>query len=604
MSLSTPPSGPDGQGAETTPATASITSPPPTPTIADDLAELFAENVAAKIYRTASRAVGIPHAFPEHVPQAGRGAGAYSHREAEFWTCGFFPGSVHCLLERLVRFPHSVRLDTTTNNTPNTTIAAAQLRAIQAGLQHRRHHHHGDLQADEGNPTETLYVVGKPTPDRLRSSLSALCALWTEPLHAMAGRADTHDVGFIVMPALRLDWELTGNRRSLDSVLRAASALATRYVPAARAVRSWDSRVQRNLTVEGTETNLLVIIDSMCNLDLLYYAAGQLGAGDPTAAHLTAVATAHATTVLRTHLRPEERPPSPDADNSDPFAAGSTRYAGQWYSTHHVANLDPRTGAVKRHFTAQGWSDSSQWARGQAWAILGYAQTHAWTRDPAFLRAACGLAEYFLYRLDSHDNADPQKSLSPSSSSPNTTTTTTTSNNNNNNTHHHHKSGRYVPPWDFDAPPDADRGFVPRDSSAGVVAANGMLVLSQSLRASGGGGGDDNALADRFLRAAVALARDALLFALAPERAELLAVAGPGAGGCYYRHARIEVADADPGPVDGGCGGGGGSFEAILKHGTANNNPDALRRYADHGLVYADYYLLEFGNRLLRMGLA
>ncbi|EJT71402.1 unsaturated glucuronyl hydrolase [Gaeumannomyces tritici R3-111a-1] len=497
MSLSTPPSGPDGQGAETTPATASITSPPPTPTIADYLAELFAENVAAKIYRTASRAVGIPHAFPEHVPQAGRGAGAYSHREAEFWTCGFFPGSVHCLLERLVRFPHSVRLDTTTNNTPNTTIAAAQLRAIQAGLQHRRHHHHGDLQADEGNPTETLYVVGKPTPDRLRSSLSAL----------------------------------------LDSVLRAASALATRYVPAARAVRSWDSRVQRNLTVEGTETNLLVIIDSMCNLDLLYYAAGQLGAGDPTAAHLSAVATAHATTVLRTHLRPEEQPPSPDADDSDSFAAGSTRYAGQWYSTHHVANLDPRTGAVKRHFTAQGWSDSSQWARGQAWAILGYAQTHAWTRDPAFLRAACGLAD-----------------------------------------------GRYVPPWDFDAPPDADRGFVPRDSSAGVVAANGMLVLSQSLRASGGGGDDDSALADRFLRAAVALARDALLFALAPERAELLAVAGPGAGGCYYRHARIEVADADPGPVDGGCGGGGGSFEAILKHGTANNNPDALRRYADHGL--------------------
>ncbi|KAL8396867.1 hypothetical protein RB594_003819 [Gaeumannomyces avenae] len=573
MSLSTPPSGPDGQGAATTPATASTT-----------------------------RAVGIPHAFPEHVPQAGRGAGAYSYREAEFWTCGFFPGSMHCLLERLVRFPHSVRLDAT--NTPNATIAAAQLRAIQAGLQHRRHHHHGDLQADEGNPTETLCVVGKPTPDRLRSSLSALCALWTEPLHAMAGRADTHDVGFIVMPALRLDWELTGNRRSLDSVLRAASALATRYVPAARAVRSWDSRVQRNLTVEGTETNLLVIIDSMCNLDLLYYAAGQLGAGDPTAAHLTAVATAHATTVLRTHLRPEEQPPSPDPDTDSSSSSTTSRYAGQWYSTHHVANLDPRTGAVKRHFTAQGWSDSSQWARGQAWAILGYAQTHAWTRDPTFLRAACGLAEYFLHRLDAHDNADPQKSLSPSSSLPNTTTTTatTTGNNNNNTHHHHHKSGRYVPPWDFDAPPDADRGFVPRDSSAGVVAANGMLVLSQSLRASGGGDGD-NALADRFLRAAVALARDALLFALAPERAELLAVAGPGAGGCYYRHARIEVADADPGPVDSGCGGGG-SFEAILKHGTANNNPNALRRYADHGLVYADYYLLEFGNRLLRMGLA
>ncbi|KAL8364927.1 hypothetical protein RB595_003966 [Gaeumannomyces hyphopodioides] len=585
MSASTPPSGPDGHVAEATPATVSTTNEPPstpTPTISDDLAELFAENIAAKIYRTARRTVGIPHAFPEYVPQAGRGAGAYSHREAEFWTCGFFPGSMHCVLERLVRFPHSVRLD---SSTKDTTTAAAQLRAIQAGPQQRRRH--GDLQADEGNASEALGVIGKPTPDRLRASLSALCALWTEPLHAMSGRADTHDVGFIVMPALRLDWELTGNRRSLESVLRAASALATRYVPAARAVRSWDSRVQQNLAVEGTETNLLVIIDSMCNLDLLYYAASQLGPDDPAAAQLAAVATAHATTVLRTHLRPE--PPHPN-----PAAAAGTRYAGQWYSTHHVANLDPRTGAVKRHFTAQGWSDTSQWARGQAWAILGYAQTHAWTRDPTFLHAACGLAEYFLHRLDAHDHdhADTLKSLSPS---PHATAAAGTN---------YHKAGRYVPPWDFDAPPDADRGFVPRDSSAGVIAANGMLVLSQSLRARG-----DAPLADRFLRAAVDLVRDALLFALAPERAELLAVAGPGAGGCYYRHARIEVADIDPAPGAatgdaGSSSSSGGSFEAILKHGTANNNPDALRRYADHGLVYADYYLLEFGNRLLRMGLA
>jgi len=44
-------------------------------------------------------------------------------------------------------------------------------------------------------------------------------------------------------------------------------------------------------------------------------------------------------------------------------------------------------------------------------------------------------------------------------------------------------------------------------------------------------------------------------------------------------------------------------WDAILAHSTANYNANALRRYADHGLVYADYYFLALGNKLLRMGL-
>jgi hypothetical protein len=50
-------------------------------------------------------------------------------------------------------------------------------------------------------------------------------------------------------------------------------------------------------------------------------------------------------------------------------------------------------------------------------------------------------------------------------------------------------------------------------------------------------------------------------------------------------------------------GGEGNHFDGILMHATANNNEDAFKRYADHGLVYADYYFLEVGNKLLRMGL-
>lgn len=44
-------------------------------------------------------------------------------------------------------------------------------------------------------------------------------------------------------------------------------------------------------------------------------------------------------------------------------------------------------------------------------------------------------------------------------------------------------------------------------------------------------------------------------------------------------------------------------FDAVLRNATACKNEDSLRRYWDHGLVYADYYFLELGNKFIRMGL-
>jgi hypothetical protein len=393
----------------------------------------------------------------------------------------------------------------------------------------------------------------------------------------MADRTDTHDIGFIIMPALRLDWELTSNERSLTSIVRAARSLASRYVPAARAIRSWDLMRRTDLEIVGLDDNLLVIIDSMCNLDLLYYAAAQSSQQD---GWLADIATAHARTLLTTHLRPEPTPPLKTTTTTTTTTNNeTTRYTGQLFSTCHVANLDPRTGKLQRRATAQGYADDSAWARGQAWAILGYAQTYTWTHDPAFLRAACGCAEYFLHRLDtapacvvgtlplpqgvggSDDDDDGEERMAGGA------------------------SGRRVPLWDFDAPVE-DETHPTRDSSAGVIAANGMLVLSQALAGAG-----ESALSARFRNASVDIVRDTLDFALAREKVRFR----PGAG------------------VDAGSGGGGGlvaedvvegsRFDALLKFGTANNNEHARKRYANHGLVYGDYYLVEFGNRLLRMGL-
>jgi hypothetical protein len=116
-----------------------------------------------------------------------------------------------------------------------------------------------------------------------------------------------------------------------------------------------------------------------------------------------------------------------------------------------------------------------------------------------------------------------------------------------------------------------------RDTSAGMIAANGLLLLSQIHLGKGEG--------PRFLSAAVRIAKETIELSLSEEKASFLPQEALVNG----------TAESMVSPE--------GSFDAILKNATANYNEDALRRYWDHGLVYADYYFLEFGNKLIRIGL-
>lgn len=357
----------------------------------------------------------------------------------------------------------------------------------------------------------------------------------------MASRTDTHDMGFILQPSLRKDWELTGNKKSLQSLLTGARSLGSRYEPEVGAIRSWDVLKQKDVSITSMTDDFLVIIDSMCNLDLLFYASNHLG--DPS---LAEIATTHARTLIKSHLRPEHI--------TENFECKGICL----YSTYHVINFDPRTGAIKSRRTAQGYRVDSTWARGQAWAILGYAQTYNWTKEKEFLEVACGLAEYFIWRLESA----PVCVEMP--------TTRTTGGEN---------VGRYVPLWDFDAPIE-DQTNPLRDSSAGVIAANGMLALSQSMAALG-----DTVLAERYRSTAIRIVTDTLEYSLSVEKAKFVERG-------YKGYNAIQIEDVEAGQ----------RFDSILKNATANHNAYDHDRYSDHGLVYADYFLLEFGNQLLRMG--
>ncbi|RDL33353.1 Uncharacterized protein BP5553_08792 [Venustampulla echinocandica] len=459
------------------------------------LSELYSESITAKLLRAGVEQLlenNPPTQYPETVPQSGVDKGRYQAREVDFWTCGFFPGCIYSLVERSIKYPQSLGVD---------------------------------------NSRVSLNV--------LRQKLTELGQTWSQPIRPQALRTDTHDLGFVIMPHMRPRWELFHDVEALDVIVKAAESLHSRYDPRVQAIRSWDTfDWHADVNITSMEENFIVIIDSMCNMDLLFYAAAQSGNQS-----LADAAVKHSRTLLQSHLRVEEY----------------TRngYSGNLYSTAHLVNFSPLTGTVKEARTAQGYSKDSTWSRGQAWGILGYAQVYRWSGHSEFLDAACGLAEYFLFRMEEAPDC-VEVELSGLQG---------------------RRVGRYVPLWDFDAPIEEPQGPL-RDASAAVIAADGMLILSQALAGCG-----KHRLSARYLEAAMVIVQDVLDLCLSREKAGL----------SVSEQGELTVHDLLHGE----------SFDSVLKHSTVCNNAASFKRNKaqDHGLVYADYYLLDFGTRLLEMGI-
>lgn len=266
------------------------------------------------------------------------------------------------------------------------------------------------------------------------------------------------------------------------------------------------------------------------DLDLLYYIGHMQH--DPS---LIRIATQHADTIMTEILRPNA-------------------------SSYHLVNFDPLTGKAKARMTNQGHADESTWSRGQAWAILGFAQTYTWTKATKYLHTAIQCAQYFLGRLAECEGR------------------------------WHHPM---VPAWDFDALHEDPREPL-RDVSAGVIAANGLLLIHQALQSLSTSTVAQIARPEiNFLDVALrivdqtldmALDRDFASFERAPSSDMVNGTSSAGGG-----HGDVRVRES--------------GFDAVLRHATSNKNEHAHQKYWDHGLVYADYYLLEFGNKLLRAGL-
>ena len=169
-----------------------------------------------------------------------------------------------------------------------------------------------------------------------------------------------HDLGFMLYTSFGNAYRVTGNDRYRQVVLTAAGSVATRYNGTVGAIRSWNG---------PTASDFRVIIDTMMNLELLFWASGH--GGRPA---WRSIAIRHALTTRRDFVR---------ADGS----------------TYHLVNYDPATGAVKTRGTHAGYDDESTWARGQAWAIHGFTIAYRETQDTRFLGTARKTADYFLAHL-------------------------------------------------------------------------------------------------------------------------------------------------------------------------------------------------------------
>lgn len=210
-------------------------------------------------------------------------------------------------------------------------------------------------------------------------------------------KASDHDLGFQIFNSFGNGYQLTKNKEYKEIILKTADTLATLYNPKVGTILSWPHN-----KYGGHNT----IIDNMMNLELLFWASKNGGNKS-----LYPIAVKHAETTMNNHFRPD-------------------------YTSYHVLVYDVENGKKIKGLTAQGYSDNSMWARGQAWAIYGFTMVYRETKENRFLEFAHKLARVYLDRLTTED---------------------------------------LIPYWDFDAPGIPNE---PRDASAAAIVASGLLELS------------------------------------------------------------------------------------------------------------------------------
>jgi len=201
-------------------------------------------------------------------------------------------------------------------------------------------------------PGTLLYLYEKVKNDSLKQEADRMLAVLAKEQY----NRSTHDLGFMMYCSFGNGYRQEQLSAYKEILLNSARSLASRFDSRTGCIKSWDSKPE----------DYLVIIDNMMNLELLLWATKETGDSS-----FYKIAVTHANTTLKNHFRRD-------------------------YSSFHVVNYNPFTGAVQQKKTAQGANDSSAWARGQSWGLYGYTVMYRETHDLQYLRQAENIAGFLL----------------------------------------------------------------------------------------------------------------------------------------------------------------------------------------------------------------
>lgn len=207
-----------------------------------------------------------------------------------------------------------------------------------------------------------------------------------------------HDVGFMWELTSLASYRITGNETSLNRALFAAASLFSRYNADGEFIRAWNDENAKNWS----------IIDCLMNIPLLYRASEELGDE-----RFSRIAQKHADMAITQHMRPD----------------GSVK---------HIVEHNPEKCEAVRTYAGQGYSETSCWSRGLAWAVYGMILSYIHTKKHDYLEAAVRAADYYIEHCGEYD---------------------------------------FVPPIDFDAP--RSPSYI--DTTAGVCTACGLIEISKAL---------------------------------------------------------------------------------------------------------------------------
>jgi rhamnogalacturonyl hydrolase YesR len=182
--------------------------------------------------------------------------------------------------------------------------------------------------------------------------------IWTSFIEKEKFNNQDHDIGFKVYSCFGAGYKVTGKEDYKEVIIQSAKTLCTRYSDTVGAIRSWDFNKQK--------WQYPVIIDNMINLELLFEASKITGDS-----LYYKIAVKHANTTLKNQFRPDN-------------------------SVYHVIDYNSSNGEVRLRNTHQGLNDNSTWARGQAWAIYGFAMAYRYTNDQRYLDQAIATANFYL----------------------------------------------------------------------------------------------------------------------------------------------------------------------------------------------------------------